>query len=99
MVYNWKFQGTGTGKNRSRLEVNLYGAIEITRLVIPIMRKQGDGRILQISSVGGRFGNPGLPIYHAAKFGLTGFSIETVSKRREEEFKKMAACEPLHRPE
>jgi len=67
------------GEVKSQLEVNLYGAIEITRLVIPIMRKQGDGRILQISSVGGRFGNPGLSIYHAAKFGLTGFS-EAVGK-------------------
>jgi len=64
---------------KSQLEVNLYGAIEITRLVIPIMRNQGDGRVLQISSVGGRFGNPGLSIYHAAKFGLTGFS-EAVGK-------------------
>ncbi len=38
------------------------------------MRKQRSGRILQIGSIGGRVGNPGLTIYQAAKFGLGGFS-------------------------
>jgi NAD(P)-dependent dehydrogenase (short-subunit alcohol dehydrogenase family) len=59
---------------RSQLETNLYAPIEITRAVLPYMRKQRSGRILQISSVGGRVGNPGVSIYQAAKFGLGGFS-------------------------
>src|SRR5579862_7656435 len=59
---------------RSQLETNLYSPIEITRVVLPYMRKQGSGRILQISSIGGRVGNPGLTIYQAAKFGLGGFT-------------------------
>jgi NAD(P)-dependent dehydrogenase (short-subunit alcohol dehydrogenase family) len=59
---------------RSQLETNLYAPIEITRTVLPYMRKQGSGRILQISSIGGRVGNAGLTIYQAAKFGLGGFS-------------------------
>ena len=59
---------------RSQLEANLYAPIEITRVVLPYMRKQHSGRILQISSMGGRVGNPGLTIYQAAKFGLGGFS-------------------------
>ncbi len=59
---------------RSQLETNLYAPIEITRAVLPHMRKQGSGRILQISSVGGRVGNAGLSMYQAAKFGLGGFS-------------------------
>lgn len=59
---------------RSQLETNLYAPIEITRAVLPYMRKQRSGRILQISSVGGRVGNAGLSIYQAAKFGLGGFS-------------------------
>lgn len=59
---------------RSQLETNLYAPIEITRAVLPYMRKQGDGRILQISSVGGRVGNVGLTMYQAAKFGLGGFT-------------------------
>lgn len=59
---------------RSQLETNLYAPIEITRAVLPYMRKQGGGRILQISSIGGRVGNPGLTMYQAAKFGLGGFT-------------------------
>lgn len=59
---------------RSQLETNLYAPIEITRAVLPFMRKQKSGRILQISSVGGRVGNPGLTMYQAAKFGLGGFT-------------------------
>ena len=59
---------------RSQLETNLYAPIEITRAVLPYMRKQCFGRILQISSVGGRVGNAGLSMYQAAKFGLGGFS-------------------------
>ncbi|WP_235324613.1 oxidoreductase [Pedobacter lusitanus] len=59
---------------RSQLETNLYAPIAITRAVLPHMRKQRSGRILQISSVGGRVGSIGLSIYQSAKFGLGGFS-------------------------
>jgi NAD(P)-dependent dehydrogenase (short-subunit alcohol dehydrogenase family) len=64
---------------RNQLEVNLFAPIEVTRAVLPHMRKQRSGHILQISSVGGRVGNAGLSIYQAAKFGLAGFS-ESLSK-------------------
>ncbi|HEY4289728.1 MAG TPA: oxidoreductase [Puia sp.] len=59
---------------RSQLDTNLYAPIEITRAVLPYMRKQRSGFIMQISSVGGRVGNPGLSMYQAAKFGLGGFT-------------------------
>ena len=58
----------------SQLQTNLYAPIAITRTVLPHMRAQRSGHILQISSVGGRVGNAGLTIYQAAKFGLSGFS-------------------------
>lgn len=57
-----------------QLHTNLYAPVAITRAVLPYMRRQRSGRILQISSMGGRVGNPGLTIYQAAKFGLSGFS-------------------------
>ncbi|UBM58654.1 SDR family NAD(P)-dependent oxidoreductase [Marinilongibacter aquaticus] len=57
-----------------QLIVNLWAPISITRAVLPYMRKQKSGRIIQISSIGGRVGNAGLSIYQAAKFGLAGFS-------------------------
>lgn len=59
---------------RSQLETNLYAPIAITRAVLPHMRQQRAGRILQISSIGGRVGNAGLTMYQAAKFGLAGFT-------------------------
>lgn len=59
---------------RSQLETNLYGPIEVTRAILPYMRKQRSGRIMQISSIGGRIGTAGVSIYQAAKFGLSGFS-------------------------
>ncbi|TCC92387.1 SDR family NAD(P)-dependent oxidoreductase [Pedobacter frigiditerrae] len=58
----------------SQLQTNLYAPIEITRAVLPYMRKQRSGHILQISSIGGRVGSGGISIYQAAKFGLSGFS-------------------------
>ena len=59
---------------RSQLETNLYAPIAVTRAVLPQLRQQRSGHILQISSMGGRVGNPGASIYQAAKFGLGGFS-------------------------
>ncbi|SHN21057.1 SDR family NAD(P)-dependent oxidoreductase [Mucilaginibacter sp. OK098] len=59
---------------RNQLETNLYAPIAITHAVLPCMRKQRSGRIIQISSIGGRVGSPGLTVYQAAKFGLGGFS-------------------------
>lgn len=59
---------------RSQFETNLYAPVEITRAVLPYMRKQRSGRILQISSIGGRITSQGLSIYQSAKWGLSGFS-------------------------
>ena len=64
---------------RSQLETNLYAPIQITRIVLPYMRAQGAGHIIQVSSIGGRIGNAGVSIYQAAKFGLSGFS-ESLAK-------------------
>jgi NAD(P)-dependent dehydrogenase (short-subunit alcohol dehydrogenase family) len=80
LVNNAGFGITGaaeafTGEQvRSQLETNLYAPIEVTRAVLPHMRKQRSGRILQVSSIGGRVGNAGLTMYQAAKFGLAGFT-------------------------
>lgn len=55
------------------LATNLTGSIQMIRAVIPHMRKQGGGRIIQISSYGGQVAYPGNSLYHAAKFGIEGF--------------------------
>ena len=78
---------------RSQLETNLYAPIEITRAVLPYMRKQRSGRILQVSSIGGRMGSAGVSIYQSAKFGLTGFS-ESLAKEVAEIGIKVTSVEP-----
>lgn len=78
---------------RSQLEVNLFAPIEVTRAVLPYMRKKRSGRILQISSIGGRVGNAGLSIYQAAKFGLSGFS-ESLNKEVSPLGIKVTSVEP-----
>ena len=78
---------------RSQLETNLYAPINITRAVLPYMRKQCSGRILQISSIGGRVGNAGVSIYQAAKFGLSGFT-EVLAKEVSPLGIKVTSVEP-----
>jgi len=68
---------------RSQLETNLYAVIEVTRAVLPYMRKQRSGRILQVSSIGGRMGTAGVSIYQAAKFGVSGFTESLAQEVKE----------------
>lgn len=59
---------------RRQIETNLFGTIIVTKAVVPLMREQRSGHIIQISSVGGRIGAPGRAAYSAAKWGVEGFS-------------------------
>lgn len=61
------------------IATNLTGSIEMTRAVLPIMRNQGGGRIIQISSYGGQVAFPGNSLYHATKWGIEGFT-ESLAK-------------------
>ena len=49
-------------------------ATELTRAALPVMHAQRDGHIIQISSIGGRRGTPGLGAYQSAKWAVGGFS-------------------------
>lgn len=55
------------------IATNLTGSIQLIRSVLPYMRKQGGGRIVQISSYGGQVAYPANSMYHATKFGIEGF--------------------------
>ncbi len=59
---------------RAQFETNLFGTLELTNAVIPVMRKQGYGRIIQNSSVLGLFAMPYRGAYNASKFALEGIT-------------------------
>ncbi|MGW3612809.1 oxidoreductase [Micromonospora sp. NPDC005163] len=59
---------------RAQIEANFYGVVNLTRAALPVMREQGRGHIVQVSSVGGRVGGPGLGAYQPAKWAVGGFS-------------------------
>jgi len=60
---------------RDQLDVNLFGPLAVVRAVLPGMRARRQGRVIQMSSLGGRVAFPGLGAYHASKWALEGASI------------------------
>ena len=59
---------------RRQFDVNVFGLARLTQLVTPHMRAQKSGRIINISSIGGKFYEPFGAWYHATKFAVEGFS-------------------------
>lgn len=59
---------------RYQFEVNIFGLARLTQLLLPKMRSQGSGKIINISSIGGSFGEPHGAWYHATKYALEGLS-------------------------
>jgi short-subunit dehydrogenase len=59
---------------RRQLETNFFGLVRLTQLVLPGMRRRRGGRILNVSSMGGRATLPGGAFYHASKYAVEAFS-------------------------
>ncbi|BAY73769.1 short-chain dehydrogenase/reductase SDR [Nostoc linckia NIES-25] len=59
---------------RRQFETNFFGVLELLRTVLPYMRQQGNGHIVNISSVGGFVGYAGTGIYNSTKFAIEGIS-------------------------
>lgn len=59
---------------QEQFAVNVWGLLAVTKAVLPVMRRQKSGRIINISSVAGRFGFPALAPYAASKFAVEGLS-------------------------
>ncbi len=59
---------------KKQFEVNVFGLARLTQLFLPIMRKQQSGRIINVSSVGGKIGSPHGVWYQGSKFALEGMS-------------------------
>jgi len=59
---------------RKQFETNVFGALRLAQLVLPGMRRQGWGKIVNITSIGGKLVFPGAGAYHGSKFALEAFS-------------------------
>lgn len=59
---------------RSLFDLNVFGLINVTRAVLPVMRKQGSGKLVHIGSRSGFEGEPGVSLYSASKFAVAGIS-------------------------
>ncbi len=68
------FEDVAEDDFRAQIDTNFFGVVNLTRAALPVMRKQRDGHIIQISSIGGRGASPGLAAYQAAKWAVGGFS-------------------------
>ena len=61
-------------RTRAQFETNVFGPLRLTQLVLPGMRRRGAGRIVNVSSMGGRLVFPGGGVYHASKYALEALS-------------------------
>ncbi|HJQ84455.1 MAG TPA: oxidoreductase [Candidatus Binatia bacterium] len=68
------FEETPMAEVRRQFETNVFGLVRLSQLVLPGMRRQGWGRIVNISSMGGRLTLPGGAFYHATKYAVEALS-------------------------
>jgi NAD(P)-dependent dehydrogenase (short-subunit alcohol dehydrogenase family) len=87
------FEELGMDEIKQQYETNFFGVIRVTQAVIPIMKEQKSGVIVNISSGAGRFGYPGGSAYVSTKFALEGLS-ESISYELEPFGIKVALVEP-----
>jgi len=68
------FEEVPMAEVRRQFETNVFGLVRLTQLVLPGMRRQGWGRIVNLSSMGGRLTLPGGAFYHATKYAVEAIS-------------------------
>jgi len=67
-------EGAPTEEWRRMIQVNLFGVLYCSHAALPVMRAQGSGHIVNVSSVAGRFARAGAGVYNMTKFGVGAFS-------------------------
>ena len=87
------FEDLSIEEIKSQYETNVFGLIRVTQAVLPIMRKQGAGKIVNISSGAGRFGYPSGSAYVSTKFAVEGLT-ESMSYEVEPFGIRMVLVEP-----
>lgn len=68
------FESATKEQVQRQFDVNVFGLFDVTRSILPHFRKNKNGTIINISSIGGRMTFPIMPFYHATKFAVEGFS-------------------------
>lgn len=84
---------TSMDEIRKQFETNFFGAVRVMRAAIPFMRSQRSGKIINITSMGGRISIPLSTFYHGSKFALEGVS-ESLQYELEPFGIKMILIEP-----
>jgi NAD(P)-dependent dehydrogenase (short-subunit alcohol dehydrogenase family) len=90
---NGAFEELAMKEIQAQFETNVFGVIRVTQAVLPIMRRQKSGIIVNISSAVGRFGYPGGSAYVSTKFAVEGLS-ESISYELEPFGIKVVLIEP-----
>ncbi|HET7922372.1 MAG TPA: SDR family NAD(P)-dependent oxidoreductase [Gammaproteobacteria bacterium] len=75
-----------------QFDTNFFGTLELTRAVLPIMRRQGHGRIVMLSSILGRVAMPWRGAYNASKFALEGITDTLRMELRDTDIKVSLVC-------
>jgi len=78
---------------QSQFDTNFTGSVHVIKAALPLMREQGSGHIIQISSIGARIATPGAAAYYASKWALAGF-IESLAMEVGPLGIKVTALEP-----
>jgi len=68
------FEQMSSADYRAQIETNLFGVVNLTRAAVAHMRERRSGRVINVSSVGGRIGMPGMSAYQSAKWAVGGLS-------------------------
>ena len=68
------FEESSAADAQTQFDTNVFGLFHVTRAVLPVMRQQRAGRVLNISSIAGMRGRTGTALYSASKFAVEGFS-------------------------
>lgn len=68
------FEASSAEAVERQFGTNVFGLMNVTRAILPVMRQQGGGAIINLSSVGGQLTFPLYSVYHGTKFAVEGFS-------------------------